>query len=191
MPFIFMLFLAFSVSLDAFSVAVSGSIAGPEKPWRNSLLAAGFFGAFQFVMPMLGGIVGVGFGSVLDVFEHYAAFALLAFVGGKMIFESFHKTGAAKEKIGVFKVKSLLLLGVATSIDAAAVGASITLNGNPVMTTLLPAALTMGIFTAIAAFSGVWLGRRVGMMLGRCAEIAGGLILIAVGLNILISHLTA
>ncbi len=193
MPFIEMLLLAFGVSLDAFSVSVSGAMTSPEKPWRKSLLAMLFFGGFQFLMPLAGGLAGNKFGPFITGFDHYIAFVLLFFVGAKMIFESFKpekelcKNG---EKCDIFKLKSMFILAIATSIDAAAVGASIPLSGHT-MSDLFYCSTAMGIVTGIFGFSGVWIGRKVGDICGKKAEIAGGLVLIGIGLKILISHLAA
>lgn len=188
-----MLLLAFGVSLDAFSVSVSGAMTSPEKPWRKALLAMFFFGGFQFIMPLGGGFAGSKFGPLITGFDHYIAFVLLFIVGAKMIWESFRPDldlCKEHEKCDVFKIKSMFVLAVATSIDAAAVGASIPLSGHT-SADLLCCSAVMGVVTGIFSFSGVWIGRKAGKIFGRKTEIIGGLVLIAIGFKILISHLFA
>ncbi|MEA4862078.1 MAG: manganese efflux pump MntP family protein [Victivallaceae bacterium] len=192
MKFIEMMILAFGVSLDAFSVSVSGSLSGCHRPWRNAGLAALFFGGFQILMPLAGGLLGKGFGRLLASVDHYVAFSLLVAVGGKMIWEAFFPKKEEKlECERFFNIKNMFVMAVATSIDAAVVGASIPLAGYGYVDVLVPTAIAMGIITAAMSVSGVWLGRFFGSFFSHHIGALGGIALIAIGVKILISHICA
>lgn len=187
-----MILLALGVSVDAFSVSVSRSMICHKKVWKNAASAAFFFGGFQFVMPMIGGWISSFIGPFLYSVDHYIAFILLALVGGKMIWESIHvedQTELTESKENPFGLKILFLLGIATSIDAMAVGASIILAGNNFIKILLPASILMGIITGLISFIGVLTGKLAGKLLNFKMELIGGTVIILIGLKILIEHL--
>ncbi len=187
-----MILLALGVSVDAFSVSVSRSMICHKKVWKNAASAAFFFGGFQFVMPMIGGWISSFIGPFLYSVDHYIAFILLALVGGKMIWESIHvedQTELTESEENPFGLKILFLLGIATSIDAMAVGASIILAGNNFIKILLPASILMGIITGLISFIGVLTGKLAGKLLNFKMELIGGTVIILIGLKILIEHL--
>ena len=187
-----MILLALGVSVDAFSVSVSRSMICHKKVWKNAASAAFFFGGFQFVMPMIGGWISSFIGPFLYSVDHYIAFILLALVGGKMIWESIHvedQTELTESEENPFGLKILFLLGIATSIDAMAVGASIILAGNNFIKILLPASILRGIITGLISFIGVLTGKLAGKLLNFKMELIGGTVIILIGLKILIEHL--
>lgn len=186
-----MILLALGVSVDAFSVSVSRSMVCHKRIWKNAASAAFFFGGFQFVMPMIGGWISSFVGSFLYSVDHYIAFILLALVGGKMIWGSMHvedQTKLTNSEENPFGLKFLFLLGIATSIDAMAVGASIILAGNNFII-LLSASILMGIITGLISFVGVLTGKLAGTLLNFKMELIGGTVIILIGLKILVEHL--
>jgi len=187
-----MMVLAFGVSLDAFSVSVSGSLANCRRHWRNAGLAALFFGGFQLIMPLAGGVLGGGFGRMLDSVDHYIAFALLVAIGCKMIWEAlFPKKEEVMACDSFFNYRNMFVMAMATSIDAAVVGASIPLAGYGFWDSLVPAALAMGAVTAAMSAVGVWIGRFCGAFFSHRVGIIGGIALIGIGVKILFSHICA
>lgn len=191
-----MILLAFGVSVDAFSVSVSRSIVCHKMVWKNAASAAFFFGGFQFIMPILGGWISSFIGPFLYSVDHYIAFTLLALVGGKMILESIRENKDSVQEIeqnkdNLFNCKALFILGIATSIDAMAVGASIILSGNNFMKILLPASILMGLVTGVLSFIGVLTGKLAGKLLNFKMELIGGAVIVLIGIKILIEHVVA
>lgn len=183
------LLIAFGVSLDAFALSVSGALTCRRgETAKCALKAAGFFGGFQFLMPVAGFFAAARLQGTLEKYDHWIAFALLAAVGGKMILEGF-RDGEKSEKIGgagFFRCRSLVAPAVATSIDALAVGAGLAFSGTSVW---MPAIL-MGVVTGGVCASGVWLGSRAAKFAeARIMSILGGCAIILVGANILRQHL--
>ncbi len=185
------LLVAVGLSMDAFAVSVSSGICIKRLRFRYALRASLFFGAFQLLMPIAGWLLGETFRVYIQRFDHWIAFGLLAFVGGKMIAESFGKKETAScdgEEGGrrsILDLKTLLLLSVATSIDALAVGLSYSMLGVPI---LLPS-LVIGAVTFALCLVGVEFGKRIGAKSERWAELAGGIVLIGIGVKIAIEHL--
>ncbi|MBE6391105.1 MAG: manganese efflux pump [Lentisphaerae bacterium] len=184
------LLISFGVSIDAFAVSTSGSLCKPFLPRRiQALNAALFFGIFQFIMPVIGFfLAGLAMDLVRSI-DHYVAFALLGFVGGKMIYEAVAgddddlccKTGS-----DFFAVKNLFVPATATSLDALAVGAGFAFSGR---TLWLPAA-SMGIITAAVSAFGVMLGSRLRNLIPqKYLTAAGGAAIIIIGAKILITDL--
>ena len=136
-------------------------------------------------MPLLGWLAGRSFVKFIGSFDHWLAFALLAFVGGKMIWESFHTEREEKVQTDFTRGWSLLTLSFATSIDALAVGLSFAL----LQVNIATACLTFGLTTFLLTIIGFIIGRKVGEFVGKRAEFIGGLILVAIGLRILLTHL--
>jgi putative Mn2+ efflux pump MntP len=146
---------------------------------------AAFFGFFQALMPAVGYVCGFAFEGWFKSVDHWIAFGLLGFIGAKMIYES---RRADDEKVkDPFATPRLLLLSVATSIDALAVGLSFSLLGVPLVTTVL----VIGVVTFSLCLPAVWLGRRLGGLMASRAELLGGLALIGIGFKILIEHLSS
>lgn len=184
------LLVALGLSADAFAVSVSSGICIPELKLRHALRASLAFGLFQLLMPVLGWLLGGAFRSLIEGFDHWIAFGLLAFVGAKMLKESFEIEDPAacsdeeKEKKSILHLGTLLVLAVATSIDALAVGLSYSMIGSPI---LVPAAV-IGLVTFVLCLLGTEFGKKLGAKFERWAEVAGGVILIGIGLKILAEH---
>lgn len=176
--------LGIGLAMDAFSVSVSDGILLGRARLRQACRIAFFFGLFQFIMPVIGYAAGSTFAGIIETFDHWVAFMLLALIGGKMIFEAVSGKDETEEVKNPLAFKTLLLLAVATSIDALAVGVTFATISSPV---LLCSAI-IGVVTFFISAAGVLLGSKCGDLFGNKAEIAGGVILILIGLKILIEH---
>jgi putative Mn2+ efflux pump MntP len=186
MSFWSLLLIAVGVSADAFAVALGKGLHMRRFSYRYPLIVAFTFGLFQAVMPLIGWLLGTRFADYITEYDHWIAFALLAIVGGKMLWEAFSSHEDKDKDTDSVNVKELLILGVATSIDALAVGISFAfIPAIPITAAIV----LIGVTTFVISFIGVVLGHRVGIRLGKPAEIAGGVILILIGLNILFEHL--
>ncbi len=180
------LFIAIGLAMDAFAVSVvTGSVYKDFKV-RHALRMALFFGGFQAVMPVIGFLAGLGLVDYIAPYDHWVAFALLFFVGGKMIYESFQIEATEKDR-NPANLPVLLILSLATSIDALAVGITLSLLQAPVAL----AVTIIGLVTFGLSYGGVYLGKRFGHFFESKIEIVGGLILIAIGIKIVVEHLTA
>ena len=183
MPVPEILLLAVGMAMDAFTVCLAaGSLQvtqGPRPAFRLSF----HFGLFQFIMPVLGWLAGTTIESVSRNYDHWIAFGLLAFVGVRMIYSALR--GGENQTHDPSRGLTLVLLSVAVSLDAFAVGLSLGLLGIFVW---YPA-IIIGVVTGILSLIGLRLGNRLGKLFGRSVEIAGGLVLIGIGVQILISHL--
>ena len=184
MSIITILFIAVGLSMDAFAVSVTSGFAIKNLKANNAFKIAFFFGAFQAMMPVIGWLAGAGLRDSIASFDHWIAFGLLSIIGCKMIFESTKMKGN-DEKNDPLNLYTLLILSVATSIDALAVGLSLSFLKVYIAT---PAAI-IGATTFVISFAGVFVGNRVGHFFENKIEIFGGLILIAIGVKILIEHL--
>lgn len=170
--------------MDAVAVSISSGMARGRASWREALAMAGAFGFFQALMPALGYAGGAFFRDAIEAYDHWVAFGLLAVVGGHMIVES--RGGEEKREPGnPFAARRLAILGVATSVDALAVGLSLAMIEVP------PAAAiaVIGLTTFVLCVPSVLLGVRLGSRFAHRAEFAGGAILIAIGAKILVEHL--
>ena len=187
MSFWALLLIALGVSADAFAVALTKGLHMRVFNLRNALVIALTFGVFQAVMPLIGWLLGSQFAAYISGFDHWIAFGLLLLVGSKMLWEAFTSHEDKEQDFDRINPRELLVLALATSIDALAVG--VTLAFIPVSIT---GSITLiGITTFVLAFLGVVVGRRVGARFGKPAEIVGGIVLILIGTRILIDHLTA
>jgi len=178
--------IAVGVSADAFAVALGKGLHMRHLRYRNALIIARTFGVFQAVMPLIGWLLATRFADYITDYDHWIAFALLAGVGGKMLWEAFSSHEDTEKDSDSINVRELLVLAVATSIDALAVGISFAFL--PEMP-IAGAVTLIGVTTLVISFAGVLAGHRVGIRLGKPAEIAGGVILILIGLRILFEHL--
>lgn len=179
------LILAVSVALDALAVSFSGALIDREHPKEHAIIAGITFGGFQFFMPLIGFFLGRTVTDIISAWDHYVAFALLASVGGNMIFEVLKDDGD-DEKVSPFHYPAILIMGIATSMDAMAVGASLAFMNAPILLT----AAAMGIITMIISMSGVMLGSfstkfSIPEKLLSCI---GGLAVILIGFKVLIEH---
>lgn len=181
MEFITILFIALSLSADCFAVSVCGSISmGTSLDRARQFKVAAYFGFFQFAMLLVGFLAGSTVVSLIESFDHWVAFFLLAFIGARMIKESFEK--GKEETLDISRGKALLGLSVATSIDSLAVGLTFAF----IQVSIIPAAALVGITALLATLAGFAVGRRLGNVIGKRAELVGGLVLVGIGLNILV-----
>ena len=175
--------LAVGLSMDAFAVSVCKGLSVGKVRVKHMLLCGAYFGAFQALMPLIGYLLGVNFQNLIASVDHWIAFALLTLIGANMIRESLGKDEEALDDS--FGVKTMLLLAVATSIDALAVGVTFAFLDVAVV----PAVCFIGVVTFALSAAGVKIGSIFGAKWKRRAEFAGGAILILIGLKILIEHL--
>ena len=186
-----LLVLSAALAMDALAVSVSSGMLMQKNPVRQGLKMAGTFGVFQGVMPLLGYTVALTFADKIRAVDHWVAFILLAFVGGKSLGGAFHD--GDEEPADPTGLKNLLLMAVATSIDALAVGASFSMMAKTGVLALaggsMIACAVIAAVTFVICLFGVWIGRRAGDVLGRRAEIVGGIVLILIGLKILLEDL--
>ncbi len=177
--------IAVGLSMDAFAVAVCKGLALRKVNLGQMALVGLWFGGFQALMPLVGWLLGTQFARYIRDFDHWVAFALLAFIGGKMVYESFKKEDCCGKKKESFDLKELLMLSVATSIDALAAGVTFAF----LSVNIFGAVLLIGAVTFILSASGVAIGNRFGIRYKNKAELAGGLALIFMGIKILLEHL--
>ncbi len=178
------LMIAFGLAMDAFAVSIgagtTGYISGPRPVFRLSF----HFGLFQFFMPVLGWFLGFSVAHFITPVDHWIAFALLCFVGGRMIKSAF-KPAAKKLKKDPSRGYTLVIIAFATSIDAFVIGLSLAMINVAIW---YPSVL-IGIVTSTLSLIGIWFGKKLGEIVGNRMEFVGGLILIIIGFRILISHL--
>jgi manganese efflux pump family protein len=178
-----MFFLAVGLAMDAFSVSITRGML-LKCNFKYALTIALFFGGFQALMPVLGWMAGEQLAVVVELWAPWIAFILLFLIGGKMIYEGLFQE-ENEEVCQIFSIKDILILSVATSIDAFAVGVTFAFLNTPI---LLPI-LIIGLVTFGLSFLGVYIGKNVGHLFEGKIEILGGLILIGIGLKILLEHL--
>jgi manganese efflux pump family protein len=183
--FVSILLIAISLSADCFAVALSGSSTISKLRYPSVLRTALAFGFAQFVMPVIGWLIGRTIINFISGYDHWIAFVLLAFIGGRMIWESFQPEDEKKANSDITWGFLLLTLAVATSIDALAVGLSLGLLNINVWL----ASSIIGVVAFTITCLGFLLGRQVGLLFGKRARLIGGVILIAIGIRILITHL--
>jgi len=177
------LLIALGLAMDSFSVAIANGLTTKTFKTSNALKIAAFFGFFQAIMLIIGWYSGVHLLDLISEYDHWVAFFLLTFIGSRMIYESARKEST--RFVSSLSIKALLVLSIATSIDALAVGLSLSLLN---VSATIPAIIT-GVVTFSLSFFGVYIGGRFGRILKNRVESLGGLILIAIGLKILLEHL--
>lgn len=178
------LLIAVGLSLDALAVSLCSGLALPNVSASQALRMASFFGGSQALMPVLGWLAGRGLVEHIARFDHWVAFGLLAAVGGKMLFEGLRRN-SCETRPDPFRLGTLCVLALATSIDALAVGMSFSMLA---MSIVLPVAIIGGVTFALS-LGGVYVGRRFGDVLGNRVQAAGGVILVGIGVKILAEHL--
>lgn len=186
MSFGAILLIAVGLALDATAVSAARGFALKKILPKHVLLVALFFGGFQALMPFAGYLLGSGVGPVVQAFDHWIAFVVLGAIGGKMLWEA-RKAKDDDEPVSdarLFALPVLLTLAVATSIDAFAVGFTLPLLGAPLLLSLL----TIGLVTAALSAAGLFVGHRFGTAFGRRLDMAGGAVLILLGVKILVEH---
>ncbi len=182
--FLSILIIAIGLSADCFAVALSASIASKHFTFPRFFRFPLAFCVFQALMVVLGWLVGSAVIDLIAAYDHWLAFALLVFIGGRMLWQSFHeKEGKTARNYAGWL--TLLALSIATSIDALAVGLSFAF----LEVNITIASVTIGVTAFIITIIGQLIGNRVGAIVGKRAEIVGGLILIGIGIKILLEHL--
>lgn len=180
--------IAVGLSMDAFAVSVCKGLGMKRLDMGQALVIALFFGGFQALMPLAGWALGSGFQSYIEPVDHWIAFALLAFIGGKMLYDAFHEEDGDEPIAGEaarLDLKEILMLAIATSIDALAVGVSFAF----LQVDIVPAISLIGVITFALSLVGVAAGHQFGARFEKPATIVGGLVLILIGLKILLEHL--
>jgi putative Mn2+ efflux pump MntP len=175
--------VALGLAMDSFSVSIANGLATRNFKISKALTIALFFGFFQGVMPVFGWLAGESIADLISAFDHWVAFGLLTIIGVKMIYESIRNK--PNNFLRSYNIKILLVLSIATSIDALAVGLSFSFLN---VSILFPA-IVIGLITFSLSFLGVYLGKSFGEILRNRIEILGGLILILIGLKILLEHI--
>ena len=180
--------LAIGVSMDAFAVSICKGLATRKAGLREMGTCGIWFGGFQAMMPLIGYFLGTLFATAIVSFDHWVAFGLLALIGGNMLKEALGKEECeeCESENGDFGFKTMFVMAVATSIDALAIGVSMALAGN---VNIWVAITLIGITTCVTSALGVKIGNVFGSKFKKKAELAGGIILILLGLKILLEHL--
>lgn len=184
MDFVSVLLIALGLAMDAFAVALGVGTTRQDIWFRPGFRLSFHFGLFQFMMPILGWLGGATVARFIAGWDHWIAFVLLVYVGGKMVNESFEE-GEAHNGSDPTRRWTLVMLSLATSIDALAVGLSLAM----IKVDILYPSLVIGIVAALMTALGLALGKRLGVQLGKRMELVGGLILIGIGLRVVLSHL--
>jgi ZIP family zinc transporter len=185
MPMLSILLIALSLAMDAFAVSITSGVTIQRVKVRQALLIAFFFGLFQAVMPVLGWAAGQWLVRWIEMVDHWIAFALLLYVGGHMIIQALHIEDDPDDIQNPLHIPTLFMLAIATSIDAFAIGISLSM----IRVSILMPVLIIGAVTFVLSFAGVYFGRLFGHLNEKKLEIAGGVILIGIGIKILIEHL--
>jgi manganese efflux pump family protein len=177
--------LALGLAMDATAVAAARGLAAPVVHVRHALAVGTLFGGAQALMPLLGYLLGDRLGPLIARWDHWVAFVLLAGIGAKMLWEARSAGEEVRPDTAPFAPRVLLILALATSIDAFAAGITLPMIGAPLALSLA----TIGITTAVLSGAAVFVGRHFGNKLGRKLDVAGGVVLIGLGVKILVEHL--
>ncbi len=186
MSFYAILLLGVGVSADAFAVAICKGLSLKKFSLKVALIIGLFFGGFQAGMTAIGWKLGFQFKDLIVSIDHWIAFIILAILGGKMLYDALQSSSDGDCGCEEFTInlKEMIILSVATSIDALAVGISLALDGTGIF---LPT-VVIGITTFLFSFAAVYIGHKSGSYFQKISEIAGGVILILIGINILLEH---
>ena len=188
MSLIYIFGIAVALAMDCFAITLGMACGSRGLTLKQAVRMAAYFGGFQLLMPIAGWFAGGRLLGLIEHFDHWVAFGLLALIGGRMIHESIEMSEEEKaSRPDQTQGRRLLVLALATSIDALAVGLSL----GVVRTGILSPAIIIGITSFVLTVVGAKLGPVVGRLFGKRAELVGGLILIAIGAKILIEHLAA
>ncbi|MBP3646255.1 MAG: manganese efflux pump [Clostridia bacterium] len=187
MDWVQLILIAVSLSMDAFAVALCKGLCMKRINYRHAGIIALFFGGFQGLMPLIGWFLGKQFEQYITPIDHWIAFVLLGYIGGKMIWDALHEDNegqacAIEEKLDV---KEIFIMAVATSIDALAVGITFAF----LQISIVPSVCAIGLITFGLSFAGVIVGNRFGNKFQSKAQLAGGTVLVLIGLKILLEHL--
>ena len=177
------LLIAIGLAMDAFAVSVCKGLSMKKMSWKKAIIVGLYFGTFQGLMPVIGYFLGTTFETLVTQIDHWIAFALLSFIGINMLKEAFSKdTENCNDNVDF---KTMIVLAIATSIDALAIGITFAF----LKVNLIVSVLMIGIITFILSVIGVKIGNKFGDKYERKAETVGGLILILMGIKILLEHL--
>ena len=187
MDWISLIAVACALAMDAFAVAIVSGLTLNPLTGRHVFRLAFHFGLFQALMPVIGWAAGTAVYRYIAAADHWVAFCLLAFVGGRMIWGALHENPEKKALNDPTSGWTLVVLSIATSIDALAVGLSLAMIGSDI---IIPA-IVIGLVAAAFTVTGMLLGSRIGSLWGRRVEALGGIILVAIGAKIVIEHLSA
>ena len=184
MDFVTIIIIAVGLSMDAFAVSVASGAIYKQLKIKHAFRMASFFGGFQAVMPLAGYFAVIGVREYIADYDHWVAFGLLIAVGLKMIYESF-KIREEERKFDPTSIAVLLVLAVATSIDALAIGVTLSVTENPIVAEVI----IIGAITFALSCAGVLIGKKLGHLFESKIEAVGGVILIGIGVKILMEHL--
>lgn len=182
------LLLGVGLAMDAFAVSICKGLAMRKVNKKQAVVIALFFGGFQAIMPIVGWFLCKGFQNYIEAFDHWIAFALLAFIGMKMIIETLSEKEedvVVEEMDPPLDMKEMLMLAIATSIDALAVGISLAALDRPIV----ESSAIIGVVTFVISIIGVYIGNFFGNRYKKRAELAGGIILVLIGVKILCEHM--
>ena len=186
-----LLLIGVGLAMDAFAVSICKGLAMKKVKKAQALVIGLFFGGFQALMPFIGWVLGTRFQSYITSIDHWIAFILLGFIGGKMIYEALQKEedecgcGCTEKTDAKLDLKELFILAIATSIDALAVGITFAFLNYPIV----EAITIIGVVTFLISVGGVYVGNFFGTRYKKKAELAGGIILVLIGVKILLEHL--
>ena len=175
--------VAIGLAMDAFAVSICKGLSMKKMNWKSAIIIGLYFGIFQAIMPVIGYFLGITFSGLVENVDHWIAFILLAIIGVNMIKESFDDENEKRNEKVDFK--TMIILALATSIDALAVGVTFAFF----KTNIVLAVFIIGIITFILSLIGVKIGNRFGDKFQNKAELIGGIILIIIGIKILLEHL--
>ena len=189
MGFVELFLTGVGLSMDAFAVSICKGLGMTRVNWLHALVIALFFGGFQALMPLLGYVLAYSFAGYVTSVAHWIAFALLLFIGGKMLWDAFHDDGEDEDEASdpALDLRELFMLAIATSIDALAVGVSFAF----LEVDILPAIAIIGCTTFAISFAGVAIGNQFGSRYERPSTIVGGVVLILIGVKIVLEHYIA
>ena len=185
MIFIEAFLLGIALSMDAFAVSICKGLCMKKVNIKQALIIALFFGGFQALMPLLGYLLANSFAVYIESIDHWIAFVLLAFLGGKMIFDVIRGDDDDCDCCKPFRIKEIFVMAIATSIDAAAAGIALAMDGANIWLNIS----FVGVVTFIMCIGGVFIGNKFGTRFKDKATLAGGIILILIGVKILLEHL--
>ncbi len=186
MKFAELFLLAVGLSMDAFAVSVCKGLSMKKATLKAGAVCGAWFGGFQALMPLAGYFLGTLFAGAIEAFDHWVAFGLLGIIGINMLKEAFSKECDCENHNADLSVKTMFIMAIATSIDAMAVGISLAMAGN---VNIYAAVVLIGVTTFLFSAAGVKIGNVFGSRFEKKAQIAGGVILIGLGIKILLEHL--
>lgn len=181
-------FIGIGLSMDAFAVAICKGLKMKVIDLKQSFIIALFFGGFQALMPLIGYALSINFVEYINQYSHWVAFVLLLIIGANMIREAFGDEENESFDCGKIDFKELLMLAIATSIDALAVGVTFGTMGDKLYLSIGTAVVMIGVTTFVISLAGVFIGNAFGIRYKSKAEIVGGIILIVIGIKVVLEH---